>query len=59
MVKCQGVIGLWDKVPSNKFYGIGHVLTKTEFNETPRSSIEQSFKAATQSILMQLSSSME
>ena len=29
-----------------KIYGIGHVLSKTGFHETPKRSIEQSFKAS-------------
>ena len=33
-----------EKVSSNKVYGIGHVLSKIQFCETPKKSLQQSFK---------------
>ena len=41
LATCQGVIDIWRKVLWNKLYEIGHVL----FHETPKGSIEQSFKS--------------
>ena len=45
LAKCQVVIDIWGKVSWSKLYGIGHVLSKNVFYETPKSSMEQSFKA--------------
>ena len=45
LVKCQVVIDILGKVSYCKLYGIGHVLSKNVFHETPKSSTEQSFKA--------------
>ena len=45
LVKYQVVIDIWRKVSWSKLYGIGHVLSKNVFHETPKSSMVQSFKA--------------
>ena len=45
LVKCQLVIDIWGKVSKHKLYGIGHVLSKMVFHDTPTSFMAQSFRA--------------